>query len=203
MAKAPKATAEAPKGIPGVKGSKANKPVEVKTSKSPQQLAKEIEDAKAAKAAKKAEKAEKADKGAIARSEFSPTAKITLLVPLEQIIAKRRGNPAVLYGHLEDGMTVQDFMDKIRPLKGTLAEIRKALHHKEISVEGIDSAQYEVIHGTACTPCGPAGSPKPEVKARAPKEPKDEDEDSKEGETDEGDEDEDTDEDEDEDGEED
>lgn len=178
MAKAPKAES---KGIPGVPKSKA-KPVEVKASKSPQQLAKEVEEAKAAKAAKKAEKAEKKD--AVARSEFAPTAKITLLVPLEQIIAKRRGNPAVLYGHLKDGMTVQEFMDIIRPLKGTLAEVRKALHHKEIAVEGIDATQYEVIHGTACTPCGPAGSAKPEVKPRVPKEPKDTDEDEAEDGTD-------------------
>lgn len=171
MAKKNTAAAEAPKGIPGVKGSRANKPApvtQIKQSKSPQQIAKEVEEAKAAKAAKKAEKTEKTDK-TVARSEFAPTAKITLLVPLEQIIAKRRGNPAILYSHLTDGMTVQEFMDIIRPLKGTLAEVRKALHHKEISVEGIDATQYEVIHGTACTPCGPTGSAKPEVKPRGPK----------------------------------
>lgn len=80
--------------------------------------------------------------------EFAATAKINLLVPVPQIQASCKGNPAKLYGLLTDGMTVGDYMAQIRPLKGTLCEIRKGLHKGWLTVDGVDPAAYATVHGT-------------------------------------------------------
>lgn len=80
--------------------------------------------------------------------EFAATAKITLLVDKATIVAACKGNPAKLYDLLQDGETVAEYMARIRPLKGTLCELRKGLHKGWLTVEGIDPAAYATVHGT-------------------------------------------------------
>lgn len=86
--------------------------------------------------------------GKAMHGEFAATAKITLLVDKATVIGSCKGNPAKLYDLLEDGETVESYMAKIRPLKGTLCELRKGLHKKWLTVEGVDPAAYEKVHGT-------------------------------------------------------